>query len=134
MHAAGTPDGDVFADGEALFAEAEADLVVAVTLFVVEVPLAARLAAEPADAVIPAGLEPADAASCLVPLPFRRVQAAIGVDAQKAACKTIEEILLADTPVLVPYFYDYISGYSNKFTGVRVSALGQMFLDQASMV
>ena len=35
---------------------------------------------------------------------------------------------------LVPYFYNYISGYSNKFTGVRVSALGQMFLDQAATV
>jgi hypothetical protein len=32
----------------------------------------------------------------------------------------------------VPYFYNYISGYSNNFTGVRVSALGQMFLDQAA--
>ena len=23
-------------------------------------------------------------------------------------------------PVIVPYFYDYISGYSKNFTGVRV--------------
>ena len=51
-----------------------------------------------------------------------------------AACKTIQEILLEDSPVLVPYFYNYISGFSNKFTGVRVSALGQMFLDQAATV
>ena len=61
-------------------------------------------------------------------------QSAVGVDAQTAACKTIQEILLEDSPILVPYFYNYISGYSNKFTGVRVSALGQMFLDQAATV
>ena len=63
---------------------------------------------------------------------FAEYQAAIGVEAQTAACKTIEEILVEDTPIVVPYFYNYISGCSNKFTGVRVSALGQMFLDQAS--
>ena len=43
----------------------------------------------------------------------------------EGAGKTIEEILLADSPVLVPYFYKYISGYSKKFTGVRVSAAGR---------
>ena len=65
---------------------------------------------------------------------FAAYSSAVGVDAQKAACKTLEEILLEDSPVLVPYFYNYISGYSKKFTGVRVSALGQMFLDQAAAV
>ena len=65
---------------------------------------------------------------------FAAYAASVGVEAQTAACKTIQEILLADTPVIVPYFYDYISGFSNKFTGVRVSALGQMFLDQAATV
>ena len=48
--------------------------------------------------------------------------------------RSLEEILVEDTPIIVPYFYNYISGYSNNFTGVRVSALGQMFLDQASTV
>ena len=65
---------------------------------------------------------------------FAEFSAAVGVEAQTAACKVLEEILLEDTPVIVPYFYNYISGYSNSFTGVRVSALGQMFLDQASAV
>lgn len=62
---------------------------------------------------------------------FAAYQAAIGVEAQKAACKTIEEILVEDTPVVVPYFYNYISGWSTKYDGIRVSALGQIFLDKA---
>ena len=33
-----------------------------------------------------------------------------------------------------PYFYDYLSGFNKNFTGVKVSALGQMFLDQAGKV
>jgi peptide/nickel transport system substrate-binding protein len=63
---------------------------------------------------------------------FAEFSAAVGLDAQRAACKVLQEILLEDTPVVVPYFYNYISGYSNNYTGVRVSALGQMFLDQAA--
>jgi peptide/nickel transport system substrate-binding protein len=62
---------------------------------------------------------------------FAEYQAAIGVDAQKAACKKMEEILLEDTPIAIPYIYNYISGWSKKYDKVRVSALGQIFLDQA---
>ena len=62
---------------------------------------------------------------------FTAYQAAIGVDAQKAACKTIEEILVEDTPIVVPYIYNYIAGWSKKYDGIRVSALGQIFLDKA---
>jgi peptide/nickel transport system substrate-binding protein len=61
-------------------------------------------------------------------------QEAVGLDAQKAAAKTLQEILLEDTPVVVPYHYNYISGWSKKFDGIRVSALGQMFLDKAVQV
>ena len=65
---------------------------------------------------------------------FAAYQSAIGVDAQKAAAKTIEEILLEDTPVVLPYWYNYITGWSTKFDGIRVSALGQMFLEKATQV
>ena len=65
---------------------------------------------------------------------FAAYQAAIGVDAQKAACKTIEEILVEDTPIVVPYIYNYIAGWSTKYDGIRVSALGQIFLDKAVQV
>jgi peptide/nickel transport system substrate-binding protein len=63
---------------------------------------------------------------------FLEFQAAIGVDAQKAACTKIETILLEDTPIAIPYFYNYLSGSSKKFKGVYSSALGQMFFSAAS--
>jgi hypothetical protein len=56
----------------------------------------------------------------------------VGVDAQKAACKKIETILNEDVPIGLPYFYNYLSGNSKKYTGVYTSALGQMFLSAAS--
>jgi len=65
---------------------------------------------------------------------FKEYQSAVGVEAQTAACKKIETILNEDVPVGLPYFYNYLSGHSKKFQNIRVSALGQMFLDQASQV
>ena len=65
---------------------------------------------------------------------FAAYQSAIGLEAQTAACKTIEEILVEDTPVVIPYFYNYISGWSTKFADIKVSALGQIFLDKAAQV
>jgi len=65
---------------------------------------------------------------------FTQFQAAVGVDAQKAACTKIETILNEDVPVGLPYFYNYLAGNSNKFTGVFSSALGQMSFSQTSQV
>jgi peptide/nickel transport system substrate-binding protein len=65
---------------------------------------------------------------------FAEYQAAIGVDAQKAACTKMQTILLEDTPVVIPYIYNYISGWSKKYDKIRVSALGQIFLDTAVQV
>jgi peptide/nickel transport system substrate-binding protein len=63
---------------------------------------------------------------------FKAFQTAIGVDAQKAACAKIETILVEDTPIGLPYFYNYLAGNSKQFTGVYSSALGQMFFSAAS--
>jgi peptide/nickel transport system substrate-binding protein len=65
---------------------------------------------------------------------FTEFQAAVGVDAQKAACTKIETILNDEVPVGLPYFYNYLAGNSNKFTGVFSSALGQMSFSQTSQV
>ena len=65
---------------------------------------------------------------------FGEFQAAVGVDAQKAACNKIQTILIEDVPIGVPYFYNYLAGSSNQFTGVYSSALGQMFFSSASKV
>jgi len=63
---------------------------------------------------------------------FKEYQGAVGVEAQTAACEKIETILNEDVPVGLPYFYNYLSGFSKSFQGVRVSALGQMYVDKAS--
>jgi peptide/nickel transport system substrate-binding protein len=63
---------------------------------------------------------------------FAEFQAAIGVDKQKAACTKIETVLNDETPIALPYWYNYLTGTLKTFTGVRVSALGQIFLDQAA--
>jgi peptide/nickel transport system substrate-binding protein len=65
---------------------------------------------------------------------FAEFQAAIGVDAQKAACKKIETILNEDVAVALPYWYNYLAGSSKNFQGIYSSALGQMFLSAASQV
>jgi peptide/nickel transport system substrate-binding protein len=63
---------------------------------------------------------------------FTEFQSAVGVDAQKAACAKLEQISNDDTPIVIPYFYNYLSGNAKKFTGVYTCALGQMFLSAAS--
>jgi peptide/nickel transport system substrate-binding protein len=63
---------------------------------------------------------------------FTDFQTAVGVDAQKAACNKIETILLDDTPIGLPYFYNYFGGSSKGFNGVYTSALGQMFFSSTS--
>jgi peptide/nickel transport system substrate-binding protein len=65
---------------------------------------------------------------------FAEYSAAVGVDAQKAAAKTIETIMNDDVPAGIPFFYNYLSGHSTGFQGIRVSALGQMFVEKASQV
>ncbi len=65
---------------------------------------------------------------------FTEFQTSVGVDAQKAACGEIETILNDDVPIGLPYFYNYLAGNSNKFTGVYSSALGQMFFSAAAKV
>jgi peptide/nickel transport system substrate-binding protein len=63
---------------------------------------------------------------------FTSFQTAVGVDAQKAACKQIETILNEDVPIGLPYFYNYFGGTSKKFNGTYTSALGQMFFSKTS--
>jgi peptide/nickel transport system substrate-binding protein len=59
-------------------------------------------------------------------------QANAEIEARTAACAKIEDILNDDCPAAIPYFYNYIGGHSKAFTGVRLTALGQMLLDQAA--
>jgi peptide/nickel transport system substrate-binding protein len=65
---------------------------------------------------------------------FKNYQAAVGVDAQKAAAKKIEEICLDASSTLFPYFFNYLSAHSKKFGGIGVTAIGHMFLAKAGRV
>jgi peptide/nickel transport system substrate-binding protein len=65
---------------------------------------------------------------------FAEFQAAVGVDAQKAACTKIQTILNEDVAISVPYTYSFLSGNAKTFSGVYSSALGQMFVSGASKV
>jgi peptide/nickel transport system substrate-binding protein len=65
---------------------------------------------------------------------FAEFQAAVGVDAQKAACTKIQTTLTEDVAISVPYTYSFLSGNATTFTGVYSSALGQMFVSSASKV
>ncbi|MGH9272539.1 MAG: ABC transporter substrate-binding protein, partial [Ilumatobacteraceae bacterium] len=61
-------------------------------------------------------------------------KAAVGVEAQVAACEEIQALLNDEVPVGLPFFYNFLSGHSTAFQNVRVSALGQVYTDQASRV
>ena len=65
---------------------------------------------------------------------FAEFQAAVGVEAQIAAAGKLQTILNDEVPIGLPFFYNYLSGHSTSFQGVRVSALGQMFTEKASQV
>ena len=65
---------------------------------------------------------------------FHAFQASVGVDEQRTAAGNIERILLDDSPILFPYFYNYLSAHSDKFAGIEVTALGHMFLAKAGHV
>ena len=65
---------------------------------------------------------------------FKEYQASLDVAGQMAACQKMQIIANDEVPYAIPYFYNYLSAHSTKFDGIRISALGQMFLDKAGMV
>jgi peptide/nickel transport system substrate-binding protein len=58
-------------------------------------------------------------------------QAAIDLDARKAAVTKVQEIANRDIPYVIPYFYNTLSAYSKKVTGVQHTGLGHYFIGQA---
>jgi peptide/nickel transport system substrate-binding protein len=65
---------------------------------------------------------------------FKAFQASVGVDAHKTAARKISDILQKDTPIVVPYFYQYLAAHSATFDGLAVTALGQMDVSKAGKV
>ena len=60
--------------------------------------------------------------------------AALDPAAQRAAAGQIQRLLLDETPVITGYFYDWLSVTRANITGVRPTAMSQLFLDRAGIV
>jgi len=58
--------------------------------------------------------------------------AAIDLSTQRGIAGQIQRLLLDETPVIIPYFYDYIAATGPSVRGVAVSAMTQVFLQDAS--
>jgi peptide/nickel transport system substrate-binding protein len=59
--------------------------------------------------------------------------AATDLSSQRDIAGKIQSLLLEETPVIIPYFYDYISATGPTVTGVAVSAMSQIFLQDAAL-
>ncbi len=58
--------------------------------------------------------------------------AAIDLATQRDIAGKLQSLLLEETPVIIPYFYDYIAATGPKLTGVAVSGMSQVFLQDAA--
>ncbi|MDX6468657.1 MAG: peptide/nickel transport system substrate-binding protein [Gaiellaceae bacterium] len=59
--------------------------------------------------------------------------AAVALKDQQKYEKQMQQILLHDTPVIVPYFYNFLAAGSKKVTGYKADAQGTVFLSHASL-
>ena len=58
--------------------------------------------------------------------------AAVDLSTQRRLAGQIQRLLLDETPILYPYFYDYLSVTQKGVTGVYPTAIGQLFLWNAA--
>ena len=58
--------------------------------------------------------------------------AAVDVSSQKSIAGQIENLLLNQTPVIFPYFYNYLTATAGNVTGVVPTAIGHLFLYNAA--
>ena len=55
----------------------------------------------------------------------------MGIDQRRLAGE-IERLLLEQTPVIYPYFYEYLTATQKNITGVYPTAIGELFLWNAA--
>ncbi len=60
--------------------------------------------------------------------------AALDIASQKKLSAQIETLLLDETPVIIPFFYDQLIAARTKLDGVRFTALAQLYFDRAVIV
>ena len=58
--------------------------------------------------------------------------AALDPQAQRETAGKIERLLLDETPVIFAFFYDYLAATGSKISGVTVTAISQVFLQNAT--
>ena len=61
----------------------------------------------------------------------RQYVAALDVDSQRAVAKQIQELLLDETPIIFPYFYNFLSAAKPNLQGAVSAATGQFDLSKA---
>jgi peptide/nickel transport system substrate-binding protein len=59
--------------------------------------------------------------------------AALDPATQRACAGRIQRLLLEETPLIIAYFYDWLSVTAKQISGVRPSANGQLNLAEASV-
>ncbi|MFD1555348.1 ABC transporter substrate-binding protein [Paraburkholderia silviterrae] len=59
--------------------------------------------------------------------------ATLDVAAQKQVAAQIQTLLLDETPVIIPYFYDQLIAQRTALSGVRFTALAQLYFDRATL-
>ena len=53
------------------------------------------------------------------------------IDQQKQRAKAIQELLLDETPMIIPYFYDFLTGVKKGISGVETTGMGHVQLTLA---
>ncbi|QGZ62165.1 ABC transporter substrate-binding protein [Paraburkholderia acidisoli] len=59
--------------------------------------------------------------------------ATLDIAAQKQVAAQIQTLLLDETPVIIPYFYDQLIAQRAALSGVRFTALAQLYFDRATL-
>jgi peptide/nickel transport system substrate-binding protein len=63
----------------------------------------------------------------------KKYVAAISLTDQKTYAKQGEQILLQDTPVIFPYFYNYLAAGAKNVKGYEADPLGTVYLSKTSL-
>ncbi|HEY3958455.1 MAG TPA: hypothetical protein VGM53_34255 [Streptosporangiaceae bacterium] len=58
--------------------------------------------------------------------------AAVDLSTQRRIAGQIERLLPDETPIVYPYFYDYLTATQKNVTGVYPTAIGELFLWNAA--
>jgi peptide/nickel transport system substrate-binding protein len=59
--------------------------------------------------------------------------AALDLQSQRSTAGKIQELLLDESPVLFTYFLDFLTATTKKVAGARATAMGQLFLERATI-